>query len=127
MPALPTWGERRESRQVRPPNGKVETLAARLAWRSLIAVAPRLCVTAFRRLCSEQRCYLRLLKDGPKCGKMWSDVERIPGPGAQGFPRGELSGRAVATLFGGMDECPAADRLDFARPLAGRRNAFLCR
>src|SRR5207249_8042933 len=31
------------------------SLAARRAWRTTSAVAPWLCVTAFRRLCSEQR------------------------------------------------------------------------
>jgi hypothetical protein len=36
----------------------IESLAAGLTWRPLVAEVPLLCVTAFRRFCSEQRTEL---------------------------------------------------------------------
>src|SRR6266853_1275608 len=45
-----------------PRSTHVDPLAARQAWRTWSAVAPWLCVTAFRRLCSEQRCVCELLR-----------------------------------------------------------------
>ncbi len=52
-PVLPI-GRSLPNRPRPPTNSLLESLAARLAWRRS-AVAPWLCVTAFRRLCSWQR------------------------------------------------------------------------